>query len=173
MGKLTGKKVLVVLAPKDFQDEEFFKGRIGMQAAGAEVSTASWGTEEATGMANGKARINVEIKQARAEDYDAFVFIGGSGAKIYFKNKTVLNLVRQAAAQKKILGAICIAPSILANAGVLKGKKVTACPSEAKNLSRQGAVYSGRPIEVDGKIITAMGPAQSEKFGDKLLKILS
>lgn len=172
MGSLTGKKVLVVLAPKDFQDKEFFKSRVSLQAAGAELLTAAEGVEEATGVLGGKAKVDADLNKINLKDYTALVFIGGSGAKVYFKQKQVLALVREAAAQKKVIGAICIAPTILANAGILQGKKVTSFPSEEKNLVAAGARYTGRPVEVDGKIVTANGPEAAEAFGERLVKVL-
>ena len=172
MGKLTGKKVLMILAPKDFRDEEFFKTRVALQAAGAELLTAAKGVEEATGVFGGKAKVDVDLNKIDPKDYTALVFVGGPGAQVYFKDKQVLTLVQQAVEQKKVLGAICIAPSILANAGVLKGKKVTSFPSEEKNLVKAGAQYTGRPVEVDGRLVTANGPEAAEAFGEKLVEVL-
>jgi protease I len=172
MGKLSGKKVLMVLAPKDFRDEEFFKTRVALQAAGAEVLTAAQGVEEALGVLGGKVKIDVDLAAVNLQDYAALVFVGGTGAQVYFNQESVLALVRGAFAQKKVIGAICIAPSILANAGILKDKKVTSFPSEEKNLVAAGAHYTGQAVEVDGRLVTANGPQAAEAFGEKLVAVL-
>ncbi len=172
MGSLTGKKAMMGLSPKDFRDEEYFKTRVALQAAGAQVSTAAQGVEEATGILGGKAKVDLDIDKVVVGDYEAIVFIGGPGAKSYFNNRQVLALASKAAGANKILGAICIAPSILANAGVLKGKKVTCFPSEEKNLKQKGAIFTGREVEIDGKVVTASGPQAAELFGQELVKLI-
>ncbi|MEK7136703.1 MAG: DJ-1/PfpI family protein, partial [Patescibacteria group bacterium] len=81
-----------------------------------------------------------------------------------------------------MLGAICIAPTILARAGVLRGKKATvwdpstgsgqvALPTPSQVLRECGAQYTGEAVTVDGKIVTANGPAAAEEFGRRLASI--
>ena len=172
MGQLTGKKVLMVVSPKDFRDEEYFKTRVVLQGAGAQVLTVSDGVEEATGVLGGKAKVDLDLEAVTIDDYQAIVFVGGPGAASYFNHKTVLALAKQVAQQEKVIGAICIAPSILANAGILDGKKVTSFPSEEGNLKKKGAIFTGKDVEVDGKIVTARGPAAAERFGQELAKLI-
>ncbi len=173
MRSLNKKKVLMILPPKDFRDEEFFKTRVALQANGAIAISTAKGTEEASGTLGGKARIDLPLDKVVVDDYEAFIFVGGRGAAEYFKDKQILELVRQAAAKKKLLGAICIAPSILANAGLLKGKKATAFPSEETNLKSKGAIFTSSAVQVDGNIVTASGPAAAEEFGRKLAEVLA
>ncbi|MHC4805772.1 MAG: DJ-1/PfpI family protein, partial [Planctomycetota bacterium] len=90
---------------------------------------------------------------------------GGPGATEYFKNPVALNIAREAAGKGKILAAICIAPTVLANAGVLTGVRATAFLSERRRLLQAGAVYTGVPVERDRFIITGSGPAASFQFG--------
>lgn len=173
MGVLTGKKVLMIIAPKDFRDEEFFKPRVALQATGAKIEVASKNIDEATGMLGGKAKIDLDISKVSVEDYDGVVFVGGTGATSYFNDAVVLKIAKEAVEKEKVVGAICIAPSILANAGVLKRKKVTSFSSEADNLKSKGASYTGEAVTADGKIITASGPEAAEEFGNKLVEVLS
>ena len=72
----------------------------------------------------------------------------------------------------KLVGAICIAPRILSEAGILNGKKATVYSSEAGVLRANGAIYTGKDVEVDGKIVTASGPHAAEQFGNTLVKLL-
>ena len=172
MVDLTGKKVLMVVAPQNFRDEELFQPKAVLEKAGCQVDVASKNTAEATGMLEGKIKIDVDVAQVKPADYNAVVFVGGSGAAVYFQDEAVLNLAREAVGQGKIVAAICIAPSILANAGVLKGKKATAFPSEKNNLAAQGAVYLNQPVVVEGKIITGQGPQAAQEFGQKISQAL-
>jgi protease I len=92
------------------------------------------------------------------------IFVGGPGAVDFVGNRTALNLVRQAFSQRKVIAGIGTAPTILANAGVLKGVRVTAFLSERVNLVQAGAVYTGNPVEKDGSIVTATGPVVANVF---------
>lgn len=173
MGNLTEKKVLFVLAPKNFRDEEYFISRVALQANGAQVVTTSKGVEEATGTKGGKVKIDFELAEVKPKDYEAIVFVGGKGAAGYFKNKKVLDLAKDFAQKEKVIGAICIAPVILANAGILKGKKATSYSSEKSALLAKGAKFTGAKVQQDGKIITASGPEASNDFGKKVAEVLA
>lgn len=170
---LKGKKVVMVIASRNFRGEELSKPRSILAARGASVTLASNSLAEATGMLGAKAKADVLIRDVSAADYDAVVFIGGSGASEYFKDPTAHALCKAAAAGRKLLCAICIAPGILANAGVLKGKKATVCKGSADMLKRSGATYTGKPVEVDGLIITADGPGSSSAFGEAIAEALA
>ena len=174
MGSLTNKKVAMIIAPRNFRDEEYFQPKVVLQAEGAMIDTiADTKEEEATGMKGGKAKIDKTLDKAKAADYEAVVFVGGSGAAKYFTNKKAFDFTKQAVEAGKVIGAICIAPSILANAGVLKGKKATCFSSEKQNLQKAGAQAQDKPVIVDGKVITASGPEAAMEFGRELVKALS
>lgn len=172
MTDLTNKKILMVIAPQNFRDEEFLKPKAIFEAAGAQITVASKGVTDAQGMLGAKVKVDIDLIQTKAADYDAIVFVGGSGSSVYFNDLTALNLAKEAVNQNKVVGAICIAPSILANAGLLEGRKATAFPSEADNLKAKGANFISQPVVEDGKIITASGPQVAEEFGQKLAEML-
>jgi protease I len=112
------------------------------------------------------------LANVQAADYDAVVFIGGTGAQQYFHDPVAHALAQETAKQGKLVAAICIAPATLANAGLLKGKKATCWKSEAETLKKGGATYTGQPVEADGKIITGSGPQAAKEFGLALAKAL-
>jgi len=112
------------------------------------------------------------LKDVKAKDYNLIVFVGGSGAKVFLKDTQAHALAKEALAQKKLLGAICIAPAILAHAGLLKGKKATVWKDMSKLLKEKGAFLIQKPVAVDGNIITANGPKAAQAFGEKLAELL-
>ena len=165
--------ILMIVAPDNFRDEELFEPKKVFENAGADVVIASKGVKTARGKLGGAINVDKNIANVHVDDYDAIVFIGGPGASIFFDDGTALGLAKDAYEKGKITAAICIAPSILANAGILKGKKATAFSSEEDNLNAKGAVYTGRPVTADGKIITANGPGAAAEFGKKIMEALS
>jgi protease I len=112
------------------------------------------------------------LKEVNIQDFDAIIFIGGAGAAEYFDDPVAHKLAKDAYASGKIVAAICVAPVILARAGLLQGKKATAWESEGDQLRSLGADYTGKPVEVDGKIITAAGPFAAKDFGEAIVKAL-
>lgn len=169
---VTGKKVLMVIAPKDFRDEEYQKPRIVLENAGAQITVVSKGVKIATGTLGATVNIDKDLSEVNVADYDAIIFVGGVGASIYFNDQTAFSLAQQAVQQGKVVGAICIAPSILANAGILQGKNATCFSSEAGNLQVKGANYTGQSVTIDGNIVTANGPGAAEEFGKKITELL-
>lgn len=166
------KNILMIVAPENFKDEEYFIPKQILKENKANIQTAS--IRETATSVNGKTiKIDLMLDEANANNYNAIIFIGGSGAKIYFENTNVFALAKNALLGNKIIAAICIASSILANSGILKNKKATCFPSEKDNLVKKGAIYTGKNVEIDGKIITANGPQSAEEFGNAIVRALS
>lgn len=166
------KRVLLVIAPKDFQDKEYSRPRAILKAKGIEVTVASTTLKTAVGMSGTIVKPDVLVKNARASDYDAVVFIGGNGAAALADDPQVLALAIEAKKYDKIIGAICIAPVILAKAGVLEGKKAAVSPWGKGDLTKAGVTCTGKDVEVDGKVITGSGPDAADAFGQALLNAL-
>jgi protease I len=165
-------KVVFVIAKSNFRDEELFHTKEELESKGIETVIASIEKGPCLGSRGATAEAELSLEEIDSEEFDGIVFVGGAGAQAYFNNQTALNLAKKFFKEKKVVGAICIAPSILANAGLLKGKKVTSFPSEESNLKEKGAIYSGKPVESDGKIITANGPGAARDFGVKIAELL-
>jgi protease I len=168
-----GKKVLMVIAPKNFRDEELFETKKIIEEAGHKVTIASTTTDTARGMLGGEAKPEILISQARVEDYDAVVFVGGSGTQALLGDESAFSLARLAVKQGKLLAAICMAPEILANAGLLQGKKATSWSGGRENLDAKGAKVLDEPVVEDGEIVTGSGPAAAEEFGRAIVRHLS
>ena len=165
-------KVVMVIAPHEFRDEELFETKEVLESKNIKVDIASVGVKEAKGKLGGKAKVNLEVSAIHPNEYDGIVFVGGAGAKIYFEDFTVQELAIEFYTKGKVVAAICIAPSILANADLLVGIKATSFESERENLVDKGAEYTGEDVTVDGSIITANGPDAAEEFGEKIAESL-
>ncbi|MBW2964621.1 DJ-1/PfpI family protein [Candidatus Woesearchaeota archaeon] len=167
-----GKSILMVIAPEGFRDEEYQEPRAVFEAAGINVTVASKGVTTAKGKLGATAKVDLDISEVNPDDYDAIVFVGGPGATVYFNDTTAHKLANRFYSAGKVTAAICIGPSILANAGVLRSHKATAFESEAENIAAKSAGYTGQPVTTDGKIVTGNGPAAAEEFGKAVLKAL-
>ncbi|MEW6163166.1 MAG: DJ-1/PfpI family protein [Nitrospirota bacterium] len=173
MPGIDGKKVVMIIASKNFRDEELQKPMSILKKQGAKVTIASSSLKVVTGMLGTKVIPDILIKDVNVASYDAVIFVGGVGAAEYWDDPVAHNIARGAVRQNKILCAICIAPVTLANSGVLKGKKATVWKSEKEKIEAKGAIYTGTGVQVDGRIITADSPASAERFGEMIVKALS
>lgn len=168
---LGSKKVIMIIAPENFRDEEYFDTREALEKKGVDVSVASISNPAVSGIDKREVQVDMMLPEV-GDEFDAIVFIGGGGAKVYFENQTALDLASKYYEDGKIVAAICIAPMILGHAGVLRDKKATCWEGSGKDLEDFGVEYTGAKVEVDGKIITANGPKSSGKFGKKIAKAL-
>lgn len=153
------KRVVIIVPGKYFNDTEYFGVENALQLAGIRpVIASSIVGEEIKGVERNTINAAVPVKDIKADDYDAFVFIGGPGAKEYFNDKGVLSLVQAADKKNKILAAIGIAPAIFAYADIVKDRNVASFTSQRRALINAGAEWKNTSLEIDDNIITASGP---------------
>lgn len=164
------KRIVIIIASKDFRDEEYFVSRGILEGAGFVVETASNKTSIAIGADGGEAQVDLLVLEIKVEDFDAVVFVGGPGCLKNLDNEDSYRVAREVAVKEKLLAAICISSVILAKAGVLKNKKATvwSAPMDKKGieiLKGNGAIYEDKPVVIDGRIITGNGPSAAQEFG--------
>lgn len=173
------KKVLIIIAQQGYQDQELEGTRKGLTAAGFEVVLASTVAGKCRGKFGGTETASIAMHDVHAKDYDRVAFIGGPGAAALKDDPDAPRIARDAVGARKPLGAICIAPTILATAGVLKGKRATvwddpstdsgqALGEQARFIESHGASFTGELVTIDGLIVTGNGPGAAEEFGKKL-----
>ncbi len=165
-------KVVFIIAPNNFRDEEYFVPLDYLSKNGVEVRTASTVITEVKGMLGGLAKPDLLYNEIKLKDFDGIIFVGGTGASIYWNDEIAHNLIKESFNLKKIIGAICIAPVTLANSGVLVNKKATVFPSEKDKLIQKKAKYVSLDVVKDENIITASGPQAAQKFAEEILKLL-
>jgi len=172
---LDGKNVLYIIAQRNFRDEELEVPEKILKNEGAKVVIASITTDEAVGMLGMRVKPDITVRTAAVDRFDAVVIAGGSGSPKLADYPEVLSVVRRFFERGKIVAAICLAPFVLAKAGILKGVTVTVSRADfaISEFGRAGAVYSDKHIVVDGKIITADGPAAAKEFGEEIVKALA
>jgi len=164
--------VLVVVPDTDFQQTEYEEVWTALGDAGfpARIANAEGG-DSASGDVH--VRADLKIGDARAIDYVGLVLVGGPGAAALFENRELQALVRDSVAADQVVSAICLAPVVLANAGVLKDKTATVWPDEAETLEEAGcAVLADEPVVTDGRIITGNGPEAAHEFAAAVVKAL-
>jgi protein deglycase len=164
------KSVLVLLAP-GFEEIETITVVDILRRAGARVTLAA--TEEGT--LQGSRGINIipddRIDNIMDTDFDLVVLPGGQPGTDNLKSDArVTQMLKKMNALNKYIAAICAAPLVLKNAGILDNHSVTCHPSVQKAL--KGVLYLDDRVVVDGNIITSKSPGTAMEFSLKLVEIL-
>jgi protease I len=166
------KNILMIIPPERFRDEELFVTKEELEGSGHKISIASTKTGVCQGSRGGFVLSEREIKDIDISIYDAVVFVGGGGSKLLFKNENAMEIARGMFEKGKIVAAICLAPVILANSGILQGINATVAGTESKTIENLGAIYTGPGVTIDKNIVTANAPKSSKLFGKSIVNLL-
>ncbi len=177
MKKEKNKKIAIIIAFRNFRDEEYFIPKEIFEKNGYSVTTASDKEGIAIGGGGGEANIDILLEKLFPKDFDAVIFAGGPGAYKYIDDEETHRIIKNTLDERKILAAICIAPAILACAGVLEGKKATVWSNvlnkePIKILEKNGAYFEDKSVIKDGNIITANGPDAAKEFANEIINTL-
>jgi protein deglycase len=142
-----------------------------LRRANIEVVTAGLDSQAVTASRGTVITPDTDLDTALEDDYDMVVLPGGlPGADYLDKDERIKNILIKMANCEKFTAAICAAPKVLANAGILDGKKVTSYPGCLTNLNN--TVISDEAVVIDGKVITSRGPGTSMDFALTLIESL-
>jgi 4-methyl-5(b-hydroxyethyl)-thiazole monophosphate biosynthesis len=116
---------------------------------------------------------DTDLDTALAQNYDMVALPGGlPGADHLDEDPRVKELLRRMAASGRFTAAICAAPKVLANAGLLSGKAATSFPGILDGMGLADVSYREDPVVQDGKVITSRGPGTAMDFALTLIETL-
>lgn len=138
-----------------------------LRRAGVEVTLAALGHDLLVTGRNGLTLRADTVLSAEGNDLSDGLFLpGGPGVKLLRADPRVRTLVQAHATAGRWLAAICAAPIVLHDAGLLAGRRYTAHFSVASELP---ALLAQERVVVDGKIITSRGAGTAIDFGLALI----
>lgn len=113
------------------------------------------------------------LDEALQKGFDMIVLPGGlPGADHLNSDARIHDAIKKSVAAGKPVGAICAAPTVLARAGVLSGKKATAYPGFLEKLGLADVTLTGDPVTVDGKVVTGRGPGTAMDFALAVIEMV-
>lgn len=113
------------------------------------------------------------LDQALHQEFDMVALPGGQpGANNLNADARIHTLLKNMATQNKYIAAICAAPLVLANAGVLHGKQATSFPGVLEKMNLPEVTLKTAAVVQDGKIITSRGPGTAMDFALVLIEVL-
>jgi protease I len=172
--KISGKKV-AILATNGFEQSELEVPRDKLKAAGATVDVVSPEKGEIMGW-NLKdwgrpVKVDHQLTDVSVDDYDAIVLPGGQiNPDLLRINPDALEFIRGFFDQKKTVAAVCHAPWLLIETGIIKGRKATSYHSIKTDCINAGAKWEDAEVVVDQGIITSRNPGDLNAFSAKIIE---
>lgn len=164
------KQVLMILAD-GFEEIEAVGTADVLRRSGLDVTLAGLAGLSVTGSHHIRIIADKILAEVKPENFDAIVLPGGMpGSNNLRESEAVLSAVRTVYNKGGVVAAICAAPIVLARAGVINGKNITAYPGFEENFT--AAKYTGEMTVVDGQIITGKGPGATIEFAAKVATAL-
>jgi protease I len=166
---------IAILSTNGFEQSELFQPKKALEAAGATVHVVSPEAGSIKGWKDGdwadSVDVDVVLKDARHEDYDALVLPGGQ------MNPDILRTIPEAVSfvksffdAGKPLAAICHAPWLLIDAGIVRDLSLTSYKSIKMDVLNAGGKWEDRPVVVDKGVITSRNPDDLDAFSSKIIE---
>ena len=162
------KRVLCILE-SGFEEIEAIAPVDLLRRAGVEVVMAGVSSMEITGKCEVTIKADVLLVNILGDDFDALFLPGGPAVMELRKNAEVIALIRAFHRAGKLIAAICAAPLLLKDAGILNGKRITAHFSTAVELPE----ITGGRVELDGNLLTSRGAGTAIEFGLAFVALLA
>src|SRR5579864_4676737 len=173
---LHGKKI-AILATDGFEQAELLEPRKALDQAGAKTQVVSpkegkirgwnhkdWGQE---------VSVDVPLKSAKAEDYDALLLPGGVMNPDQLRMiPEVVAFVKHFTDAGKPVAAICHGPWTLIEAGAVRGKTITSWPSLKTDLKNAGATWQDKEVIRDGNLVTSRKPDDIPAFNKEMIRLI-
>lgn len=169
------KAKIAILATNGFEQSELLRPKQQLTDAGAIVTVISpengsikgWDSDDWGESVN----VDLDLRDAKPEDYDALVLPGGQiNPDLLRVNAAAVAFVRDFFATGKPLAAICHAPWLLIEAGVIDGRKVTSYKSIQTDVKNAGGKWEDSEVVVDQALITSRDPGDIDAFCAKLIE---
>ena len=164
--------IVIVLPVEKFSEEEYLIAKKIFEKAGKSVFVAADSNTICSGDNGLKVGTDTNFFNINEKNFAAIVLIGGKGIDIYKDNHSLHRIVNSFHKFGKVVAAICRAPVVLANAGLLTNISATCWPENKNELIALGIDYQDKKIVKAGNIITAEGPRSAEQFAETILNMI-
>ena len=145
-----------------------------LRRAGIDVVTAGLDDQPVRASRGSVLLPDTTLEQALQREYDMVVLPGGlPGADHLDNDSRIHELLKSMADAGRYTAAICAAPKVLANAGLLQGRCATSYPGAFATEAVPGLDYVEQAVVSDGKVITSRGPGTAMDFALELIETLA
>jgi len=171
MNNIRGR--VVILTGPGFEDVEVIYPYYRMQEAGFAVDVSTSNDTEVFGKYGVPVQPTLKKKDLSVDDFDAVIIPGGNEAPDRVRQEEhMVSFVHDMYQAGKVVSSVCHGPWVLIEASVVRGKKTTCYKGMKTDLINAGATYTGDPVVVDGRLVTADHPRSLGAWMRETLKLL-
>jgi protease I len=170
--ELKGKRV-AVFAENNYEDLELWYPVLRLREAGADITIVGTGAQSYTSKHGYPVQADAKADEVRVAEFDAIVIPGGYAPDHMRRHAAMVQLVREAVKQEKVVAAICHAGWMLASANVVRGKRVTGFYSIKDDLTNAGGLYEDSEVVRDGNLITSRMPDDLPAFCHTIIETMA
>ena len=165
---------IAILLEQKYEDLELQYPRLRLREAGHVVEIIAPKTgEKYLGKWGYPQMADKASKEVKAREYDLIVIPGGTSPDFMRRDEGLIKLVRDAAATKIPMAAICHGPWMLCSTDALKGRRCTSFFAIAHDVVNAGGKWVDEECVVDGPIITSRCPDDLPSFSNAILQVVS
>lgn len=157
--------MLYMLLAEGFEETEAIAALDIIRRADMKIQTVGVGDDYFVTSSHGVCvKVDISIDKIDKNFIDGIILPGGMPGTLNIQNsEKAVEIIKYCNENKKLIAAICAAPMVLGELGILKGRNVTCFPGYEDSL--EGANVTDDYITVDRNIITARGAGVSIRFG--------
>lgn len=175
--KLSGKKI-AILSTDGFEQSELFEPRKALIEAGAEVTVVSLHGGEIKGWHEGNwgktIHVDALVSESDSDQFDALMIPGGVMNPDKLRcDENVIEFIEGFFHNAKPIAAICHAPAVLIETGLVAGKTLTSWRSIKTDLLNAGATWVDKEVVVDEGLVTSRKPADIPAFNRKMIEVFA
>jgi protease I len=167
------EKKVIILAENNYQELELWYPFFRLKEEGAEVKVVGSGSGSTfTSKMGYPVTVDLLAEAVDITHYDGIVIPGGYAPDLMRRYPSMVQLVRDAHDQGKVIAAICHAGWMLVSAGILEGKRVTCFSAIRDDVINAGAEYLDQEVVRDGNLITSRMPDDLPAFCREIIQAL-
>ena len=171
-------RCVAVLATDGVEQVELTEPMAALRAAGAKVTLVSLASGRIQGFNHldkgDTFEVEATVDAVKATDFDALMLPGGvANPDALRMNAAAVEFVRDMAEMDRPIAAICHAPWLLVEAGLVKGRRLTSWPSLRTDIQNAGGEWVDEAVVVDQKLVTSRKPADIPAFNESMLDLFA
>ena len=172
--ELKNKKI-AILATDGVEQVELIEPRRALDQAGATTELVSLEKGEIQGFDHldhgDRFTVDRTLDEVSADDYDGLLIPGGVANGDFLRaSEDAVSFTAAFAKAHKPIAAICHAPWVLVEAGIVEGRTITSFPSLATDVRNAGGTWVDKEVQVDQGLVTSRKPDDIPAFSAKAIE---
>ncbi len=164
----------MIIAQNGFRDEELLDPKAFFEKEKFEVIIAAPQKGLCKGMLGTVVQATHSLSEVTLNKVQAVVVVGGAKSPTLMEEPLVGDILLQAKENKLVVGAICLAPMVVASFGIINGMHTAMYKTEdaMAMLKKHGVGFLDESVVVDDWYVSGNGPSVATKFAENVVETI-